>query len=105
MNRLLLSIILGAVLGIFCIIGVGGRFGFAGNELFLFATWYNRVIMGVMIGLLPKAKRNVLLRGGVFGLLVSLAFFMSSGLRDVMGFFAGIIYGVIIDWTASKYGV
>ncbi|MBN1923861.1 MAG: hypothetical protein JW791_03830 [Nanoarchaeota archaeon] len=102
-KRLPLAVLAGALLGIFCIIGVGGRLGFEGNELFLFATWYNRVLMGVVIGVLPKIKKGVLLRGVVFGLLISLAFLLSTGLRDWMGFFAGIAYGAIIDFTASKY--
>ena len=103
MKRLPFSIILGAVLGVLCIIGVGTRLGYEGNELFLFATWYNRVLMGVVIGLLPKTKSNVLIRGGLFGFLISLAFFLTSELRDLMGFFAGVAYGVIIDYIASKY--
>lgn len=103
MKRLPFSIILGGVLGLLCIVGVGTRLGYEGNELFIFANWYNRVLMGVVIGLLPKTKSNVLIRGGVFGLLISLGFWLTSSLRDAMGFFAGIAYGVIIDYFATKY--
>lgn len=102
-KRFTISVILGAILGIFCIIGAGLRLGFSGNELFLFATWYNRVILGIVIGLLPKTKFNTIIRGGVIGLVVSLSLFLATNFRDVPGFFAGVAYGMIIDYIASKY--
>ena len=107
-KRLVIALICGALLGIICVIGVGLRLGFGGNELFILATWYNRVIMGLVIGLaggmtVIKGKFNVLLRGLLLGLMVSLALFLSTELLDPLGFMAGIVYGVIIDYLASKY--
>ena len=107
-KRLQIALICGALLGIICIIGVSLRLGFAGNELFILATWYNRVIMGLVIGLaggitVIKGKYNPLLRGLLLGLMISLALFLSTGLRDPIGFTAGLVYGVIIDYLASKY--
>lgn len=107
-KRLIIALITGAILGIFCIIGVGTRLGFAGNEIFLLATWYNRLIMGLVIGLagswqIIKGKHNPLWRGLILGLFVSLALFLSTELRDPVGFAAGIVYGIIIDYIASKY--
>ena len=103
MKRINLSIILGMILGVFCIIGVGTRISFNGNEVFFFGMWYNRVIMGLIIGLAGRLKFNLYLRGSFLGLIISLAFFLSANFRDVPGFFAGIFYGVIIDVFASKY--
>jgi len=107
-KRLVIALICGALLGIICVIDVGLRLGFGGNELFILATWYNRVIMGLVIGLaggmtVIKGKFNVLLRGLLLGLMVSLALFLSTELLDPLGFMAGIVYGVIIDYLASKY--
>ncbi|MBR9680747.1 MAG: hypothetical protein GOU98_02890 [Candidatus Altiarchaeota archaeon] len=107
-KRLYISMILGAILGIFCIIGVGTRIGYIGNEIFLLATWYNRVLMGVLIGLAEpikfiKSKYNVYLRGLTFGAFVSLAVVLTSGFRDIPSLFAGVLYGVIIDFVATKY--
>ncbi|MFC2163166.1 hypothetical protein ACFLRF_05745 [Candidatus Altiarchaeota archaeon] len=107
-KRLVLALICGAILGIFCILGVGLRLGFEGNELFILATWYNRVIMGLIIGLagginVINNKFNPLLRGLLLGLIVSLALYLSTELRDPLSFMAGIVYGVIIDYLASKY--
>ena len=107
-KRLVIALVCGALLGIICILGVGLRLGFEGNELFLLATWYNRVIMGLVIGLaggitVIKGKFNPLLRGLLLGLIISLALFLSTELRDPLGFMAGIVYGVIIDYIASRY--
>jgi hypothetical protein len=107
-KRLEIALASGALLGFICILGVNLRFGFRNNELFVLATWYNRVIMGLIIGLaggiiLIKNKFNFLIRGLIFGLITSLALFLSTELRDPLGFIAGIFYGVIIDYLASKY--
>jgi hypothetical protein len=103
-KRLIISIITGGILGIICILGASLRAGgWSGNELYLFALWYNRVIIGLMVGLagerqLIKGGWNPVLRGGLLGLLVSAAFFLSAGLQDGTAFFAGILYGIIIDY-------
>jgi hypothetical protein len=103
-KRLRLSLFVGAILGIFCIIGVGYRQGYAGNELYLFAMWYNRIIMGLVIGLAGNwMKKRYILRGLILGTLVTTAFYLSTGFRDLPGFLAGIAYGVIIDYIATKY--
>lgn len=107
-ERIILAIITGALLGVFCIIGLSYRVGFSGNELFIFATWFNRLVMGVVIGLagpliLIKNKFNFLIRGAVLGLFISFSLYVSTGFKDSMGFVAGIFYGIIIDYIASKY--
>jgi hypothetical protein len=106
-KRVIISLITGGILGIFCIVGVGNRIGYE-NSIFLIAMWYNRVVMGLMIGLaddiqIVKGTKNFLLRGTFLGLIVSSAIFLTSEFRDVPSFFAGIAYGVIIDLIASKY--
>lgn len=107
-RRILLAVITGAVLGVFCIIGVGTRIGFSGNELFLFAMWYNRVIMGLLIGLagdlnIIHSDKNFIPRGLILGLLVTSAITLTSGFIDWPSFFAGIVYGVIIDFVATRW--
>ena len=106
-KRVLTATLTGAVLGIFCIIGVSSRFGFAGNELFILSTWLNRVLMGFVIGLAPfikikETKRNAIIRGAIFGLIISGSFYLATAFKDTPGFFAGIIYGIIIDFIATK---
>lgn len=107
-KRVAVAIVAGALLGVLCIVGVGSRIGFAGNWNFLFAVWYNRVIMGLVIGLAGglefiRSEKNKYVRGLVLGTLVTLAVSLSTGFRDIPSFFAGIAYGVIIDYVATKY--
>lgn len=107
-KRILIATLMGAGLGIICIIGVGKRVGVEGNELFLFSTWLNRVIIGFVIGIaynfkLMKGKLNVVIRGLFFGVLFSGAFFLSSGMRDIPGLLAGIAYGIAIDYFSTRF--
>ncbi len=108
-RRLGVSLISGAVLGIVCILGIGLRSGgFAGKGLFLLAMWYNRLIMGLVIGLadglrFTEGSGNRYARGAILGLAVSLAIFLSTELRDVTSFLAGIVYGMVIEYVAARY--
>ena len=107
-KRIVISTITGGLLGIFCIIGISLRMGYNGNELFIFATWINRVVMGFVVGLagsfMFKKKSNlVYLRGAILGLIISGSFYIATSFKDLPGFFAGIVYGIIIDYIATKY--
>jgi hypothetical protein len=106
-KRVKVCIAMGVILGVICIIGASVRSGFQSQTYFLFALWYNRLIMGIMIGLADKASNltKMIGRGAFFGLLVSFAFYASTGFYDVVSFLAGIIYGVIIEFVAFKYHV
>ena len=107
-KRLKVSLISGAVLGVVCIAGLGVRSGgLAGKGLFAVALWYNRVIMGLVVGLadtwqIVREPLNRYLRGALLGLLVSAAFFLSTGMQDVVSFLAGIVYGLIIEVVAYR---
>jgi uncharacterized membrane protein len=112
-KRLGIAILSGALLGILCIIGVGLRLpgGYFANWVFLIGMWYNRVIMGLVIGLADeivviqgensRVWANAIVRGLLFGLIVSAAIFLSTEFRDIPAFFAGIIYGIIIDLVST----
>ncbi len=107
-KRIGLGILTGAILGIFCIIGVGTRVGFSGNLVYLIGMWYNRVIMGLVIGLSGEIvilendpKQNSIIRGAIFGLVVTSAIFLSTSFRDIPSFLVGVIYGIIIDYVST----
>jgi hypothetical protein len=111
-KRIVFATLIGAVLGIFCILGASGRVGgWTGNEILLIGLWYNRVIMGLLIGfagelqLIKKSNRskwlNSTLRGVILGLLVSLQFYLSTNLLDLLSFLAGILYGIVIDLLST----
>jgi len=106
-KRVVYSTVFGAVLGGFCIIGAIQRLGYTGNELFIIALWYNRVILGFVIGLsgnivIVKGKKNPVIRGVILGGVIGGSFFLSSGLKDINGFYASIVYGLLIDFFVTS---
>ena len=104
MKRLVLTLITGSILGIFCIIGAQVRSGFTQTPTYLFAFWFNRVLMGMFIGLITfhAPLKMVLLRGAIVGLVVSFAFYSATGFQDVIGFAVGAVYGMIIEYVAFR---
>ena len=104
-KKMWLCLASGAVLGVLCIVGAFLRSGLQVDTYLLFSLWYNRLLMGFVIGLtwnnlkLPKAIG----RGALIGLIVSFAFYSSTGFNDIVSFLAGIIYGIIIEYIAFKY--
>jgi len=72
---------MGIILGIFCIIGASVRSGFQSDTVFLFSLWYNRLVLGIMIGFTSRLNNlpKSLGRGAILGLVVSFAFYSSIG--------------------------
>ncbi|GEM_PF-5568897 len=50
-RRMLICVVTGALLGVVCIIGSQVRSGFEMDAAYLFSFWFNRLLMGVVIGL------------------------------------------------------
>ncbi len=103
-KRRKVSLLAGAALGVVCIIGALIRSGGSSGAGFLFALWFNRLLMGMVIGLMEDIKETprLILRGAVTGLLVSFAFYSADGFGDAVSFLAGIVYGVIIEMAARR---
>lgn len=103
-KRLKLALIGGAVLGVVCVVGAYLRSGSSASPAFIFALWYNRVIIGLAIGAPWKttSKNQALLRGALLGLMVSFAFYSATGFTDPISFIAGIVYGVILEAWLSR---
>ena len=107
-KRSVIGLLSGAVLGIFCIFGLHFRMGNQVTGMFMFATWLNRVIMGMMIGFYTPISTKIAhsaIRGGLLGLIISFSLYAATDFLDPLGFIAGIFYGVIIDIICTKYGV
>jgi len=102
--RMKVCIVTGAILGVVCILGSWIRSGFEQDAVYLLAFWYNRLLMGVVIGLAGKELdlSRLVFRGAGLGLLVSLAFYSATGFNDPVGFLAGIFYGIIIEYVAFR---
>lgn len=105
MKRVYVGLIAGAVLGVFCIIGANARSTEPLTTAYLFGFWYNRVIMGLLIGLISfdTSLSKRLLRGFIVGIVVSFAFYSATEFYDLLGFLVGGVYGIIIEYVTYKY--
>ena len=104
-KRMKSALIGGAVLGLICVAGAYIRSGFTASWVLVFSLWYNRVLMGLIIGApWPRVDmKKALLRGALIGLLVSFSYYSTTGFVDHVSFIMGIVYGVIIDgWLSRK---
>ena len=103
-RRMKEALIGGALLGIVCVVGAYIRSGSSVSPVFVFSLWYNRVIIGLSVGAPWKAtsRSKALLRGAILGLVVSFAFYSTSGFQDPISFVAGIFYGAIIEGWLSR---
>ena len=100
------------VLGIFCIIGQSQRMPenpLPSGTIYLLHAWYNRVIMGLMIGfagkwviIKEKPLYNAILRGAILGILVSVSFGLLNQQLEILYFFAGILWGILADFITTK---
>ena len=111
-KRLITATVTGAVLGVICILGVSRRLPanpLPNETIFLLGAWYNRVIMGVLIGLAGKwllfrnlsERWNSLGRGALIGAMVSASFAFMGQEISVPYFFAGIFFGVANDFFTT----
>ena len=103
-RRMLVCIVTGALLGVICIIGAQLRSGFERDAVYLFSFWFNRVLMGLVIGLAWN-KLNTLQaigRGAILGLLVSFAFYSSTGFEDAIGFIAGEVHSKGVEIVSGS---
>ncbi|NDL67534.1 hypothetical protein [Anaerotalea alkaliphila] len=103
-KRMMEALIGGALLGIVCVVGAYIRSGFTASPGFVFSLWYNRVIIGLVVGApwIEKGRSKALLRGALLGALVSFAFYSSTGFQDHISFAAGIVYGVMLEAWLSR---
>lgn len=101
MKKYIKGIALGALLGIVCVVGASLRSSALLSMTYLFAFWFNRVMMGLMFSFLPyiKSTFNKMIVGIVLGLLVSLMFYSATDFKDLIGFVVGGIYGVILIFS------
>lgn len=103
-QRLIKGLIGGALLGVVCVIGAYIRSGSTASPTFVFSLWYNRLILGLVVGApWPSVGRSqAMLRGALMGLAVSFAFYSATDFVDPVSFAAGIIYGVILEAWLSR---
>jgi uncharacterized membrane protein len=104
-KKIITGTITGALLGVVCIIGASIRNPEGLSTAYLFSFWFNRVILGLFIALLPSVCETTAqkyIRSVLAGLLISFMFYSATGFSDLIGFLAGGLYGFIIEFVLSK---
>lgn len=101
MKQYLRGLLIGALLGIVCIVGASLRSTEELSTLYLFSFWFNRVMMGFTFSLLPTVKTtlNKIFIGLSLGFLISFMFYSATDFKDLMGFLAGGVYGLILIFS------
>jgi len=103
-KRLIVSLIMGSLLGVVCVVGANIRYSGSLANDYIFAFWFNRVLIGLFIGLLVPLNNplHLIIRGALVGLLISFAFYSATEFLDLTGFLVGAVYGIIIEFVAKK---
>lgn len=98
-QRVIFGVLFGAILGVVCILGASLRMPGELSAIYLFSFWFNRLLMGLVIGLFPRlgSIKMSLIRGILLGAFVSFAFYSATEFLDYTGFAAGLVYGVLIE--------
>lgn len=109
-RRMAIALIVAAFFGFGCAYGTSTVDipGFEMTMTYLLTIFYSRLLMGLVIGLsgpirmLPGDLANAALRGGILGAIVSVGISFYGGAAIFIG--AGIVYGIITDVLATRFG-
>ena len=76
------------------------------NHMTRSRSWifYDRVLLGFVVGIAYGLKIHPLIRGAIIGAVVSLLIAIPSGITGgalLMG--AGVVYGMVTDLVATKF--
>jgi len=107
---MLISLVVAALCGVFCAYWTSGVEipGFEITMPYLLTIFYNRLLMGFVIGLaggvriLKKESLNSIIRGIIIGAIISVGISFYGGAFAFIG--AGIVYGALTDFLATKFG-
>jgi hypothetical protein len=106
---MLISLAVAALCGVFCAYWTSGVEipGFEITLPYLLTIFYNRLLMGFVIGLaggiriLKKESLNSLIRGIIIGAIISVGISFYGGGFAFIG--AGILYGALTDLLATRF--
>lgn len=112
MKRLLIGTLAGALLGVVCILGVAQRLPTApvpSETGYLANAWFQRLIMGVIVGLAgnlrlfgaPQGLPNAALRGLLIGAFTSVSFAFLGQQTTWTYFAAGLGFGLVADLATT----
>ena len=103
-RRIKISVGLGVVAGTICLYGTVTSIPGVLTLPILATIFYDRVLLGFVVGIAYGLKIHPLIRGAIIGAVVSLLIAIPSGITGgalLMG--AGVVYGIIIDIVATRF--
>jgi hypothetical protein len=103
-RRIKISVALGVVAGAICLYVTLTSIPGVLTLPVLATIFYDRVLLGFVVGIAYGLKIHPFIRGAIIGAVVSLLIAIPSGIIGgalLMG--AGIVYGMIIDLVATKF--
>lgn len=103
LKRISISIALGFIFGAVCLYGTMNSIPGQLSPPILATIFYDRLLLGLVIGVAGGLPVNPILRGAVLGAAVSLIIAIPSGYIGALLLGAGVVYGVLIDWAATRF--
>jgi hypothetical protein len=103
-RRIKISLALGVVAGAICLYGTLTGVPGVLTLPILATIFYDRVLLGFVVGIAYGLKIHPLIRGAIIGAVVSLLIAIPSGIIGgalLMG--AGVVYGIVTDLVATKF--
>ncbi len=110
-KRIAIATAIGLLCGLFCAYGTiwiaESKLWFVITTGLLALIVYNRVLIGLFIGLGDNIPLHPVIRGAVIGAIISLAMairgMIDTSITDGLTFIAfGVVYGIIADFVATK---
>ena len=103
-RRIKISVALGVVAGAICLYRTLTSIPEVLTLPILATIFYDRVLLGFVVGIAYGLKIHPLIRGAIIGAVVSLLIAIPSGITGgalLMG--AGVVYGTVTDLVATKF--
>jgi len=105
-----IALLIAGLFGFFCAYGTSNVEipGFEVTLPYLMTIFYARLLIGFFVGFGGHVKfvkgemKNAVVRGAVFGIITTIVISFYGGAGIFMA--AGIIYGIITDLLATKFG-
>ena len=111
-KRIAIATVIGLLCGLFCAYGTvmiaESKPTLVVTTGLLAVVVYNRVLLGLFVGLGDDIPLHPVLRGALIGVVISLAMALMNmidvGISDSAAFIGfGIVYGIIADVVATKF--
>jgi len=109
-RRIVLATIVGALCGLFCAYGTSTMEnpGFPVTTGLLVSIFYNRLLIGLFVGIGDNIRLHAVPRGALIGAVITMAMsiipFMDGRPNGGMILLVfGIIYGIIADAVATRF--